>query len=233
MGFLVQLDEILTQLHSYANPSNVAGMARFGINPHCTLGVDIYTLRKLAKPLGHDHNLALGLWVSGIHEARILASMVDDPAQSTETQLEAWVADFDSWDVCDQVCDNLFQYTPFAYPKAFAWSGRNEEFVKRAGFVLMACLAFHDRVAADEKLARFFPIIIQASDDDRNYVKKAVNWALRNLGKRNQPLNGEAIAVANDIRSRGTRAARWIATDALRELTSEKVQLRLRKKTAG
>jgi 3-methyladenine DNA glycosylase AlkD len=220
---------MLAQLQSLANPANVVGMARFGINPQNTLGIDIYTLRKLAKPLKPDHALALGLWESGFHEARILASIVDDPAQVTEAQMEAWVMDFDSWDVCDQVCDNLFQHTSFAYPKAFEWSNRGEEFVKRAGFVLMACLAAHDKAVPDEKLAQFYPVIVQASDDERNYVKKAVNWALRNLGKRSRALNGQAVAAAGEIQARGTRAARWIAADALRELTGEKVQRRLKK----
>lgn len=223
------LGEVLAQLRSLANPANVAGMARFGINPQNTLGIDIYTLRKLAKPLKPDHALALGLWESGVHEARILASIVDDPAQVIEEQMEDWVADFDSWDVCDQVCDNLFQHTSFAYPKAFEWSRRSEEFVKRAGFVLMACLAAHDKAAPDGKLAQFFPVIVGAADDDRNFVKKAVNWALRNLGKRNQALNRGAVAAAEELQARGTRAARWIAADALRELTGEKVQRRLKK----
>jgi 3-methyladenine DNA glycosylase AlkD len=226
----MKLEDVLDQLYSCANPAHMAEMRRIGINLHNTLGIDIYTLRKLAKPLKPDHDLALGLWESGIHDARLLASMVDDPAQVTEAQLEAWAGAFDSWDVCDQVCDNLFQHTAFAYPKAFEWSGRSQEFVKRAGFVLMACLAFYDRTAPDAKLAQFFPIIVQASDDERNYVKKAVNWALRNLGKRSQVMNAQAIAVAQEIQGRGTRPARWIATDALRELTSEKMQLRLRKR---
>ena len=223
------VEKMLAQLQSLANPANVAGMARFGINPQNTLGIDIYTLRKLAKPLKPDHALALGLWESGFHEARILASIVDDPAQVTEAQMEAWVMDFDSWDVCDQVCDNLFQHTSFAYPKAFEWSNRGEEFVKRAGFVLMACLAAHDKAVPDEKLAQFYPVIVQASDDERNYVKKAVNWALRNLGKRSRALNGQAVVAAGEIQARCTRAARWIAADALRELTGEKVQRRLKK----
>src|SRR3989304_5827955 len=188
----MRLTEVLAQLQSHANPAHMAEMRRVGINLHNSLGIDIYTVRRLAKPLRPDHDLALGLWEAGIHEARLLASMVDDPAQATEAQLEAWAAEFDSWDVCDQVCDNLFQHTTFAYPKAFEWSGRAEEFVKRAGFVLMACLAFFDRTAPDTKLAQFFPVIVQASDDERNYVKKAVNWALRNLGKRSQVLNDQA-----------------------------------------
>jgi 3-methyladenine DNA glycosylase AlkD len=224
------LIEVLTQLQSHAKPAHMAEMERVGINLHRTLGIDIYTLRKLAKPLKPDHDLALGLWETGIHEARLLASMVDDPAQVTEAQLETWAAGFDSWDVCDQVCDNLFQHTVFAYPKAFEWSGRSEEFVKRAGFVLMSCLAFYDRKSPDAKLAQFFPVIMQAADDDRNYVKKAVNWALRNLGKHSQVLNAQAIAPAQEIQARGTRPARWIAADALRELTSEKVQQRLKKR---
>ena len=225
----MHLTDVLAQLQSLANPAHMAEMARVGIDTRHALGIDIYTLRKLAKPLRPDHDLALGLWETGIHEARLLASMVDDPAQAAEAQLEAWAANFASWDICDQVCDNLFQHTTFAYPKAFEWCGRDEEFVKRAGFVLMACLAFHDRTAPDAKLAQFFPVILQASDDERNYVKKAVNWALRNLGKRSLAMNEQAVAVAHEIQARGTRSARWIAADALRELTSEKVQRRLRK----
>jgi 3-methyladenine DNA glycosylase AlkD len=226
----MKLAEVLAQLQSLADPAHLAEMERVGINLHNSLGVDIYTLRKLAKPLRPDHELALGLWETGIHEARVLASMVDDPAQATEAQLEAWAATFDSWDVCDQVCDNLFQHTVFAYPKAFEWSGRSQEFVKRAGFVLMACLAFFDRESPEARLAQFFPVIVQASDDERNYVKKAVNWALRNLGKHSLSLNAQAVAVAQEIQARGTRPARWIAADALRELTSEKMQARLKKR---
>jgi len=229
----MHLAEVIVQLQSLASPAHMGEMMRVGINAEHALGIDIYTLRKLAKPLQPNHNLALELWESGIHEARLLASMVDDPAQATEAQLEAWAADFDSWDLCDQVCDNLLQHTAFAYPKAFAWSGREEEYVKRAGFVLMACLASHDCTAPDAKLAQFFPVILQASDDERNYVKKAVNWALRNLGKRSLAMNAQAVTTAQEIQAHGTRAARWIAADALRELTGEKVQRRLRKHDSG
>jgi 3-methyladenine DNA glycosylase AlkD len=223
-------EEILSRLHALANPDNVAGMERYGINTHNTLGISIYTLRPLAKEIGQDHDLALALWDSGIHEARILASYIDEPARVTDAQLERWVADFDSWDVCDQVCD-LFGKTPFAYPKAFEWSQRQEEFVKRAGFVLMAELAAHDKIAPDEKLAQFLPVIARESTDERNFVKKAVNWALRNIGKRNLHLNELAIETAGHIRQTfGSKAARWIASDALRELQGEKVQARLRLK---
>jgi 3-methyladenine DNA glycosylase AlkD len=223
-------EEILSRLHALANPDNVAGMGRYGINTQDTLGISIYTLRPLAKEIGQDHDLALALWDSGIHEARILASYVDEPARVTDAQLERWVADFDSWDVCDQVCD-LFGKTPFAYQKAFEWSQRQEEFVKRAGFVLMAELAARDKKAPDEKLAEFLPVIARESTDERNFVKKAVNWALRNIGKRNPHLNELAIETAGQIRQTfGSKSARWIAADALRELKGEKVQARLRLK---
>lgn len=221
----MQLSDLLEHLQSLANAENVAGMARFGINPDRTLGIDIYTLRKIAKGIGINHALALQLWDSGFHEARILASYIADPRQISEAQIEHWVADFDSWDVCDQVVA-LFSKTPFAYPKIAEWARRPEEFVKRAAFALIAELAAHNTQATDEKLAQLFPIIVGASVDDRNFVKKAVNWALRNLGKRNRALNEQAIATAHQIQSLGSRPARWIAADALRELTSAKVQAR-------
>jgi len=220
---------ILQELHARANPANVAGMAKFGINPQGTLGISIYELRKLAKIIGVQHELALQLWETGLHEARILASYIDDPASVTEAQLERWVADFDSWDVVDQVCE-LIAKTPLAYAKIFEWSTRPEEFVKRTAFALIAELAVRDKQATDEQLAQFFPVIVRAANDERNFVKKAVNWALRNLGKRNLALNAQAIATAREIQALGTRPARWIAADALRELTSEAVQARLRAK---
>lgn len=220
--------EILARLRDNANPKNVAGMARFGINPLNTLGVSIPTLRKMAKDIGTDHALALDLWKSGIHEARILASMIDDPARVTNAQIERWVKDFDSWDVCDQVCMNLFERTPFAYRKAVEWSERKGEFVRRAGFALMACLAWHDKEAKDAAFLKFMPAIKRGATDDRNYVRKAVNWALRNIGKRNRALNCVAIQTAREIQQMDSKAARWIASDALRELTSTQVQTKLR-----
>jgi 3-methyladenine DNA glycosylase AlkD len=226
----MQIRDVLEHLQSLANAENVAGMARFGINPDQTLGIDIYTLRKIAKGMGTDLALALQLWDSGYHEARILASYIADPQQISEAQIEHWVADFNSWDMCDQVVE-LFSKTPFAYSKVAEWAQRPEEFVKRAAFALIAELAAHDKQARDEKLAQLFPIIVDASDDDRNFVKKAVNWALRNLGKRNRALNEQAIATAHQIQSLGTRPARWIAAEALRELTSAKVQARFESRT--
>jgi 3-methyladenine DNA glycosylase AlkD len=222
------LEEILNLLQSLANPENVAGMKRFGINPRNTLGVSIPALRKLVHEEGKNHSLALALWQTGIHEARLLASMVDDVRQVSEAQMEEWVQDFDSWDICDQVCGNLFDRTPFAYEKAQEWSARSEEFVKRAGFVLMAGLAVHDKKASNAAFEPFFPILMREACDERNFVKKAVNWALRGLGKRNRSLNRTAIQTAGEIKKLNCKAARWIAADALRELTGEKIQSRLK-----
>lgn len=221
--------EIITKLKRLSNPKNVAGMARFGINAENTLGISIPLLRKIAKETGENHSMAQELWSSGIHEARILASMVDNPEEVTEKQMESWVRDFDSWDVCDQVCMNLFSKTGLSYRKAAEWSAREEEFVKRAGFALMACLAWGDKKAKDEQLEKFLPIIQKASIDERNFVKKAVNWALRQIGKRNINLNKKAIATAKSIQKTDSKSARWIANDALRELQGSAVQKRLRK----
>ncbi len=219
---------ILADLRSHANPDNVAGMARFGINPQNTLGISIPYLRSLAKRAGRSQAMAEALWASQIHEARILASLVAEPRQVSEALLEAWVLDFDSWDVCDQVCSNLFDRTPYAWSKAHAWPARPEEFVRRAGFVLMAALASHDKKATDEQFAALLPHILQYAGDERNFVKKAVNWALRGIGKRSLRLNALAVETARQLQDSPARAARWVASDALRELTSEPVQARLR-----
>lgn len=220
--------EILSRLRALYNPANVEGMARYGIQSHNTLGISIPTLRQIAREAGKSHEQAADLWASGIHEARILASMVDDPKLVSEEQIERWVSEFDSWDVCDQVCSNLFDATPFAWQKAMQWSEREEEYICRAGFVLMACLAVHDKRARDEQFEAFFPVIISAATDGRNFVKKAVNWALRGIGKRNPVLNRRAIEIARQISQIDSSVARWIAADALRELTSLKIQARFK-----
>jgi 3-methyladenine DNA glycosylase AlkD len=222
-------DEVIRRLKSYSNPTAVQGMARFGINPKNTLGVPLPVIRRIAKDIGLDHRLARDLWASGIHEARILAPMIEDPQQVSAKQMESWVKDFDSWDVCDQCCSNLFDKTTLAYPKAVDWSSREEEFVKRAGFVLMAALAVHDKSAKDSSFQRFLPIIERESDDERNFVRKAVNWALRQIGKRNKSLNRLALNTAKRIQKRSSKSARWIASDAIRELTGRSVRRRLRK----
>jgi 3-methyladenine DNA glycosylase AlkD len=220
-------EEILKQLKSLSDSKAVAGMARFGINPKDTYGVSIPVLRKMAKQIGRNHLLAKKLWTLGIHEARILAGMIDPPEEVSEDQMEKWVKDFDSWDVCDQVCSNLFDKTKFAHKKAIEWSKRREEFVKRAGFVLMATLAVHDKEASDKEFLKFLPIIKREATDERNFVKKAVNWALRQIGKRNSALNKIAIQTAKEIQKIDSKSARWIASDAIRELTSEAVQKKL------
>ncbi len=227
----MQYDDILKKLKSLSDPKAVEGMARFGINPENTFGVSIPNLRKIAKETGKDHALAQQLWASGIHEARILASMVDNPKMVTEEQLERWVKDFDSWDVCDQCCMNLFDKTKFAYQKVVEWSRREEEFVRRAGFTLMATLAVHDKKASDEEFLKFLPIIKREASDNRNFVKKAVNWALRQIGKRNLNLNRKAIETAKEIQEIDSKSAKWIASDALRELTSQAVLERLQAKS--
>ncbi len=218
----MNIGAVIRMLRSHANPVNVAGMARFGINATGTLGVSIPILRGLAKEIGKDHALAQELWASGLHEARLLAGFIDDPRAVTVKQMDRWVGDFDSWDICDQVCSNLFDRTPFAWKKAMQWSRRREEYVKRAGFVLMAALSVHDKKAPDEAFRAFLPVIAREATDDRNFVKKAVNWALRQIGKRNAALKKDAIRTAERIREIDSRAARWIAADALREFAKHK-----------
>ncbi len=229
----MEAERVIKKLRSMANPRNVEGMARFGINPENTLGISVTELRKFAKGIGRDHELALRLWDSGIHEARILAAIIDDPAKVTERQMEHWVAGFDSWDVCDQACTSLFDRTPFAFRKAIEWSRREEEYVKRAGFALMAGLAVHDKGASDGEFEALFEHIRRESVDERKYVKKAVNWALRQIGKRNRRLNEASIRLATEISSLDSKAARWIASDALRELRSDAVQGRLESRGPG
>ncbi|MCG9480152.1 MAG: DNA alkylation repair protein [Actinomycetia bacterium] len=219
--------QIIEKLKQNADPEVLKGRKRYGIDSKSQLGLQIPFLRKLAKEEGKDHDLALDLWDSGIHEARILASMVDDYNEVTESQMEDWAKDFDSWDVCDQVCNNLFKYSPYAYRKAGQWALREEEFVKRAGFALMATLAVGDKEVEDNKFIEFFKFIEKQSTDCRNYVKKAVNWALRQIGKRNIYLNRLAIETAEKISNIDSAAARWIAADALRELKSKPVAKRL------
>ena len=219
-------EQVLTRLKRLANSENVAGMARFGINSKGTLGISIPTLRRLAREIGRDHELALRLWKSGFHEARILAGFVADPAKLTEALAEQWVNGFDSWDVCDQVAA-LLEHVPFARKKIRQWAASDREFVKRAAFAMIAGLAVHDKAAADAQFEPFLRLIRRASTDNRNFVKKAVNWALRSIGKRNRRLNLRAVAVTKEIARMDSNAARWIAADALRELRSAAVRRRL------
>ena len=215
----MNLSLILALLKKHANPKNAAGMARFGINPKNTLGISIPFLRELAKKIGKDHELAQQLWKTKIHEARLLAGFIDDHKLITVKQMESWVKDFDSWDICDQVCSNLFDKTPYAYQKARQWTKSNKEFVRRAGFVMMACLAVHDKKVPDEKFLQFFPLIEKHANDGRNFVKKAVNWALRQIGKKRPGLLKTAISLAKKLANSRSSSARWIGKDALRELS--------------
>lgn len=223
--------DIIALIKKSGNPKNVEGMARFGINPKNTYGVSIPFLRNLAKKLGENQALSEELWKTGIHEARLLAGFIGSPGSVTEEQMEDWVRDFDSWDICDQVCSNLFDRTQFAWKKAQEWPERKEEFVRRAGFVMMAALSVHDKKARDEDFLKFFPLIRKYSTDERNFVRKAVNWALRQIGKRNQNLNKKAILLASELPEIDSKSARWIANDAMRELKSEAVKKKLSKKT--
>jgi 3-methyladenine DNA glycosylase AlkD len=220
--------EVLKRLKALGDPKAVAGMTRFGVNVPDAWGVSAPKLRALAKEIGKDHRLAEQLWQSGVHDARLLATLIDDPAQVTRRQMERWAKDFNSWALCDAACGCLFDKTPHVPDMALAWTAREAEYVKRAGFVLMATLAVHDKKASDERFEQFLPYLIEHASDARNFVKKGINWALRQIGKRNRHLNELAIRTAKQIHQIDSSSARWIASDALRELTSEKVQGRLK-----
>jgi 3-methyladenine DNA glycosylase AlkD len=218
------ISDILHELRQVADSSRLEGMARYGITTDSALGVSIPDLRRAARKIGENLNLASELWQSGIHEARILASMIVRPDWITESLMDQWVAGFNSWDLCDQCCNNLFVYTQFAHKKALEWSLYDKEFIKRASFTLMACLAVHDKTSSDEPFIQFLERIENHAIDERNYVKKAVNWALRQIGKRNSSLNKKAISSAETILKQNSKSSRWIAKDALRELTNLKIQ---------
>lgn len=226
--------EIFQSLELFENPKNVAGMERFGIVTKKAYGLTAPEIKQIAREVKKQtkdrHALALELWETGVYEARAIAFLIDDPKKVTAEQMDSWAADFDNWAVCDGACGYLFCRTEMAYEKAFEWSEREEEFIKRAGFALMAYLAVHDKKASDEKLAQFLPVIESKSDDERNFVKKAVNWALRQIGKRNLALNKLALETGEKIKAQDSKPARWIAADALRELRSAQVQEKLQRK---
>jgi 3-methyladenine DNA glycosylase AlkD len=217
----------VSELKRHGEIRNVEGMARFGIRAKNICGVSKPKLDEIAKAIGKNHGLGLKLWSTGIHDARLLAVLISEPERATPALMERWVKEFDNWDICDGCCCHLFVDAGPAWDKAFSWSQRKKEFEKRAGFALAAYLAIHDKAATDIGFRKFLKVIEREAWDERNFVRKAVNWALRNIGKRNRALNREAIATAESIQQKGTRAGRWIATDALRELKSEAVQKRL------
>lgn len=223
---------VLRELKSLADPKVRAKMAYFGVNVPKAHGISVPVLHALARRIGKGHRLAQDLWATGIHEARILATLISESDKVTAAEMERWVSDFDSWDVVDAACCYLYAGAKPAWSKAMAWSRRREEFVKRASFSLIAYLSYKDKASPDERFVRFLRVIEREAHDERNFVKKAVNWALRNIGKRSARLNREAIRAADRIHRQPSRAARWIAADALRELKSAAVQKRLQRKTA-
>lgn len=225
---MTEAGKIISAMRSLGNIRNLEGMARYGINTDKAFGINIPVLREMARTHRKDHALALELWATGYHEARILASMVDDPGQVDEEQMESWVRDFNSWDLCDQCCMNLFEDTPLAYSKAIEWAGAKEEFIKRAGFVMMARLAVSDKKSGDERFLVFFPVIRRESGDERNFVKKAVNWALRQIGKRSLYLHALAVEMAMELAGTSSRAAVWTGRDALKELTDPGILRRIK-----
>jgi 3-methyladenine DNA glycosylase AlkD len=220
-------DDVLEAIEALASGRVRESMLRFGIPIDNARGVSTPALHSLARKISRDHVLAQRLWATGLFEARVVAALIDEPDKITRQQMEQWARDLDSWAVCDACCCYLFRQTPFAWEKAVTWAGRKGEFVKRAGFALMAYLAVHDKAASDQRFVELLPIIQRESDDDRPFVRKAVNWALRQIGKRNLRLHAQAIEAGERIKARGTRSARWIASDALRELRSAKVTARL------
>lgn len=221
-------DQAIAQLRLAGRAENRLGMARFGISTAKALGVSVPDIRAAGRAIRHDHELAQALWESDIHEARILASLVDRPQWVTPEQMDRWAGDFDSWDLCDQVCGNLFDKTPFAHEKIMAWAGDDRQFVKRAAFCTMAWRAVHDKRAIDEELKTYLPLIAREATDPRNFVKKAVNWALRQIGKRSAGLHGPCLELARRLADFNDPAARWIGKDAVRELESEKMHIKLK-----
>lgn len=228
-----RLASALALLQQNAHPEALEGLARFGITGDKRLGLSMPEIRRVARTLGRDQTLAQALWDTGIPEARIVAGLVAEPAQLSSRQMDAWAKGFASWDVCDQVCGSAFLASPLAWRKVQTWASHRDEFVRRAAFALLATLAVHDKQASDDDFVAALSLIEAAADDERNFVKKAVNWALRNIGKRSLRLNRAAIRTAEKIRKQNSFAARWIAADALRELRSEAVQRRLRRKAGG
>ena len=220
--------DVIEELRKYYNPRNLEGMSHYGINVEKAFGVNVPVLRALAKKIGTNHELALKLWESGYHEARHIATMIDDPKLVTKSQMNKWVRDFNSWDICDGACSNLFRFTPYAFDKIFEWTERKEEFIRRTGFSLIAYLAVHDKKRDDKNFLKFFPLIKKHSIDERNFVKKAVNWALRQIGKRSKFLNKEALKLAKEIKALDSKSAKWIANDAIRELTNPQILARIK-----
>jgi len=224
-------DDIIIHLKKHENTAHLHNMNRFGINTNNAFGVPLSILRPYAKKIGTNHTLALNLWKTRVHEARLLATLIDNPKKVDEQQMEQWASDFQCWDLCDQCCLNLFDKTEYTLQKIQEWSKRKEEFIKRAGFVLIAALAIHNKEAANQYFNQFYPLLIRESTDERIYVKKAISWALRSIGKRNHVLNKKAIKIAKEKKKKKNKTSQWIAAQTINELTSQKIQERITKKS--
>jgi len=225
----IQAQDIVKKLTSLRDDKNLSQLERAGIRYEKAFGIRIPTLRTLAKELGTQHTLALQLWEEEHHEAKLLATMLADPEKVTEATMESWVKDFYSWDICDQAIQNLFEKVPMAWDKACEWSFREPEFEKRAGFVIMARLGISDKKTDDKKFESFFPYILEGATDERNFVKKAVNWAIRQIGKRSIYMNKQCLKLCGEIRKIDNKAAQWIVKDAIRELTDPKILARIKR----
>ena len=222
-----RVQAVLAWLKREGSQATRDGMARYAIPSDHAFGVSVGSLQRYAKRLGRDHALAAALWDTGWYEARLLASFVDDPALVTASQMDRWCRDFDSWAICDTVCFHLFDRTPHAWRKLAQWSARRDEFVKRAAFALLWSLSVHDKGAADAAFAEGLVLVEREGKDERNFVKKAVNMALRAIGKRNRALHAAALAVAQRLAASMHPAARWVGNDALKELNGAAVARRL------
>lgn len=229
----MDVDTIVAELRKHGSKRNREGMARFAIRSENVLGVSVTDVRALAKRIGRNHSLALALWKTNIHEARVLTAFIDEPDRVTPAQMDRWARDFDNWAVCDSLCFHLFDKTPYAWAKVEQWSNDDREFVRRAAFALLASVALHDKTAADAPFLKSLPLVERAASDNRNFVKKAVSWALRGIGKRNQALNHAAVTLARRLSASDESVARWIGRDALKELTSTVVKLRLETRAAS
>jgi len=229
-GPKVDVDSVLTWLRRHSSARNREGLARYGLPSENALGVSVANIRLLAKRLGHDHDLAIALWETGVYEARMLTSFVDEPSRVTPTQMDRWCRDFDSWGICDTVCFHLFDRTPHAWQKVAKWSGRRQEFVKRAAFALLASLSCHDKAAPDKLFRDSLELIERAATDERNFVKKAVSWALRCIGKRNAVLHSAAVKLARRLANSPHPAVRWTGKDALRDLATPATLRRLKRR---
>lgn len=226
-------DDVIAEIRSLGSEKNRAGMARYGINTSRAFGVSLAALEPIARRHRRDHALALALWKTGWHEARILAAVIDDPKVVSPEQMDRWAADFDSWDLCDQACMKLFARTPYVLEKVRAWADDEREFVRRAAFATIAGYVVHAKEAPDSVFLDFLPIIEEHATDPRNYVKKAVNWALRQIGKHSFALHGRALALAERLAASGDGTARWIGRDAVRELSDPARIARLRTKAGA